>query len=69
MYGGQIAVLVHWSAVRCPADCQNTVIADQRSGKNSRPALADYPNGASAILLFSFFGVFLKIFQREEIIK
>jgi hypothetical protein len=28
------------------------MIADLRTGKNSGPALADYQNGASAILLF-----------------
>jgi hypothetical protein len=28
------------------------MIADQRTGKNSGPAIADYRNGASAILLF-----------------
>jgi hypothetical protein len=69
MYGRQIAVLVRGSAVCCPADYQNTVIVDQRTGKNSGPALVDYRNGASAILLFSFLGIFLKIVQREEIIK
>jgi hypothetical protein len=36
------------------------MIADQRTGKNSGPALADYRNGASAIPLFC---IFLPIFK------
>jgi hypothetical protein len=67
MYGGQIEVLVHWSAVRCPADYQNTVIADQRSGKNSRPALADLPKWSfcySAVLIF--WRIFKNISKRRN---
>ncbi len=43
--GGQTAILV-----RCPADYRN--YGNQRTGKNSGPALADYSNGASAVLHF-----------------
>jgi hypothetical protein len=46
------------------------MIADQQTGKNSGPALANYRNWACAIPLFCIcFYLFLKIFQSEEIIK
>jgi cadmium resistance protein CadD (predicted permease) len=45
------------------------MIADQRPGKNSGPALANYRNEASIFRCSAFFGLFLKMFQREEIIK
>jgi hypothetical protein len=48
--GGQTAILVCWSAGPLSAAQRTTeMIADQRTGKNSRPALADYRNEASAI--------------------
>jgi hypothetical protein len=65
--GGQTAILVRWSAVRCPRTTE--MRADQRTGKNSGPALADYRNGASAIPLFCNLVLFLKIFQSKEIIR
>jgi hypothetical protein len=59
-----------WSAGPLSAAQQTTeMIAEQRTGKNSEPALADYQDGVSAIPLFSIFWPILKIFQREEIIK
>jgi hypothetical protein len=43
------------------------MIADQQSGKNSGPTLADYQNGASAIPLFCNFWLILKnISQRRN---
>jgi hypothetical protein len=38
--GGQIAILVRWSAVQRTTE----MLADQRTGKNSGPAPADYRN-------------------------
>jgi hypothetical protein len=38
--GGQTAILVRWSA----AQRTNKMLADQRTGKNSGPAPADYQN-------------------------
>ncbi len=37
---GQTAILVHWSAAQQTTE----MIADQQTGKNSGPALADYRN-------------------------
>jgi hypothetical protein len=45
--GGQTAILVHWSAAQRTTE----MIADQQTGKNSGPVLADYRNLPSAILL------------------
>jgi hypothetical protein len=43
------------------------MIADQQSGKNSGPTLADYQNGASAIPLFcNFWLIFTNISQRRN---
>jgi hypothetical protein len=43
------------------------MIADQRTGKNSGPALADYLNGASAIpLLCIFWPIFKNISKRRN---
>jgi hypothetical protein len=43
------------------------MIADQRNGKNSGLALADYRNGASAIPLFCIFGpIFQNISERRN---
>jgi hypothetical protein len=39
--GGQTTILVRRSAVRGPVDYR-TMVADQRTGKNRGPALADY---------------------------
>jgi hypothetical protein len=59
-----------WSTGPLSAAQRTTeMIVDQRTGKKSGPALADYRNGASAIPLICIFGLILKIFQREEIIK
>ncbi len=45
-----------WSAGPPSAAQQTTeMIADQQTGKNSGPALANYRNGASAIPLFCIF--------------
>ncbi len=44
--GGQTAILVRWSAAQ-----RTTEMLDQRTGKNSGPAPADYQNWASAIPL------------------
>jgi hypothetical protein len=38
--GGQTAILVCWSAAQRTTE----MLADQRTGKNSGPAPADYPN-------------------------
>jgi hypothetical protein len=42
------------------------MIADQRTGKNSRPALADYQNRASAIPLFCISWPILKSKKRRN---
>jgi hypothetical protein len=44
-------------------------VADQRTGKNNGPVLVDYRIEISLFRCSEFFGPFLKIFQREEIIK
>jgi hypothetical protein len=57
-----------WSAGPLSAVQQTTeMIADQRTGKNSRPAQAHYWNWASIILLFCIFWPVLKIFQRKKL--
>jgi hypothetical protein len=43
------------------------MIAEQRTGKNSGPALADYRNGASAIPLFAFVGPFKKYLKEKKL--
>jgi hypothetical protein len=49
------------------------MIADQQTGKNSGPPLANYQNGASVIQLFSIFCVIkkiiLKIFRTSGLVK
>jgi hypothetical protein len=58
--GGQTEILVRWSAAQQIPE----IIVDQRAGKNSK--LPKLSFCYSAVLNF---GLFLKIFQREEIIK
>ncbi len=66
----EVGRLLFWSAGRwSPVYWATEMIADQQTGKNCGPALADYRNRAFANLLFCFFGLILKKFQREEIIK
>jgi hypothetical protein len=48
--GGQTAILVCWSAAQRTTE----MLADQRTGKNSGPAPADYRNGASATPLLNY---------------
>jgi hypothetical protein len=48
--GGQTAILVRWSAAQWTTE----MLADQRTGKNSGPAPADYRNGASASPLLNY---------------
>jgi hypothetical protein len=58
--------------VRCPlfaAQRTTEMIADQWTGKNSEPALADYQNGASAIPLLCIFCQFLKILWTSGLVK
>jgi hypothetical protein len=56
------AILVRWSAVQRTTE----MIADQRTGKNSGPALEDYRNGASAIPLFCIFWRILKKYLKVK---
>jgi hypothetical protein len=49
--GGRSAILVHCSA----AQRTNEMLADQRTGKNSGPAPADYRNRESAGPLLNYF--------------
>jgi hypothetical protein len=50
-----------WSAGSLSAAQRTTeMIADQQTGKNSGPVLADYRNGAYAIPLFCIFWPILK---------
>ncbi len=48
--GGQTAILVRWSAAQRTTE----MLADQRTGKNSGPAPADYRNLASASPLLKY---------------
>jgi hypothetical protein len=59
-----------WSAGLL-SDAQRTseMIADQQTGKNSGPPLADYQNEASVIQLFGIFCVILKIFRTSRLVK
>jgi hypothetical protein len=61
----EAGIPLFWSAVPLSAAQRTTeMIADQRTGKNSGPALADYRNGASAILLFC---ILWPIFRNSEL--
>jgi hypothetical protein len=48
--GGQTAILVRWSTAQRTTE----MLADQRTGKNSEPAPANYRNGASASPLLNY---------------
>jgi hypothetical protein len=48
--GGQTAILVRWSAAQRTTE----ILADQRTGKNSGPAPADYRSWTSAIPLLNY---------------
>ncbi len=49
--GGQTDILVRWSAAQRTTE----MLADQRTGKNSGPAPADYRNWASASPVLNYF--------------